>query len=140
MPEVKQDISKMNPHAAGIDIGSEKIFIGIEGKEVKSFSSFTDDYLSSISHLKDNNITTVAMRQPVFTGLHIMNCWKLLVLKHLLLILEILKTFPAEKVMPRTAYGFNSFTHTVFYAVALFLMILSDNSVLILVLGMIIFP
>ena len=61
MPEIKQDISKMNPHAAGIDIGSEKIFIGIEEKEVKSFSTFTDDYLKSISYLKENNINTVAM-------------------------------------------------------------------------------
>jgi transposase len=63
MPEGKQnkDISKIYPHSAGVDIGSEKIFIGIEGKEVKSFSTFTDDYLKSISYLRENNITTVAI-------------------------------------------------------------------------------
>ena len=53
--------SKINPHAAGIDIGSEKIYIGIEGIEVRSFSTFTDDYLKSISYLKEKNITTIAM-------------------------------------------------------------------------------
>lgn len=66
MSEVKQsaggkDISKINPHSSGVDIGSEKIFISIEGKEVKSFSTFTEDYLKSIVYLKENNITTVAM-------------------------------------------------------------------------------
>lgn len=54
-------ISKIHPNAAGIDIGSEKIFIGIEDKEVKSFCTFTVDYLKAIEYLKENNITTVAM-------------------------------------------------------------------------------
>lgn len=54
-------ISKIHPNAAGIDIGSEKIFIGIEDKEVRSFSTFTGDYLKSIEYLKENKITTVAM-------------------------------------------------------------------------------
>jgi transposase len=56
-----KDISKINPHSAGVDIGSEKIFIGIDGNEVKSFSTFTEDYLKSIIYLNENNITTVAM-------------------------------------------------------------------------------
>jgi transposase len=59
MPHSK--ISKIHPNAAGIDIGSEKIFIGIEDKEVKSFSTFTGDYLRSIEYLKESKITTVAM-------------------------------------------------------------------------------
>jgi transposase len=54
-------ISKIHPKAAGIDIGSEKIFIGIEDKEVKSFSTFTWDYLKAIEYLQENNINTVAM-------------------------------------------------------------------------------
>ena len=54
-------ISKIHPNAAGIDIGSEKIFIGIEDKEVRSFSTFTTDYLRSIEYLKGNKVTTVAM-------------------------------------------------------------------------------
>jgi transposase len=60
MSEAK-DIIKINTHSAGVDIGSEKIFIGIEGKEVKNFFTFTEDYLRSISYLKENNISTVAM-------------------------------------------------------------------------------
>ena len=59
--EHDSSLAKINPHSAGIDIGSEKIYIGIEGNEVKHFSTFTDDYLKSISYLKENNITTVAM-------------------------------------------------------------------------------
>ena len=36
-PSISEDnsFSKINPHAAGIDIGSEKIYIGIEGIEVE---------------------------------------------------------------------------------------------------------
>jgi len=54
-------ISKIHSKAAGIDIGSEKIFIGIEDKEVKSFATFTWDYLKAIEYLQENNINTVAM-------------------------------------------------------------------------------
>lgn len=54
-------LQKIYPHSAGIDIGTEKIFIGIEDKEVKQFSTFTDDYIKVISYLKENNITHVAM-------------------------------------------------------------------------------
>lgn len=54
-------ISKINPNSAGIDIGSERIFVGIEDKEVKSFGTFTSEYFKAIEYLKENNITTVAM-------------------------------------------------------------------------------
>lgn len=54
-------LRKVFPNSAGIDIGSEKIFIGIGDKDVKSFSTFTDSYLKAIEYLKENNITTVAM-------------------------------------------------------------------------------
>jgi transposase len=57
----EKNLSKLFPDSAGIDIGSEKIFIGIENKEVKSFSTFTDGYLKAIEHLIENKITTVAM-------------------------------------------------------------------------------
>ena len=40
-------LSKINPNCAGIDIGNESIFIGIEEWEVASFGTFTDDYLGS---------------------------------------------------------------------------------------------
>ena len=54
-------ISKINPNGAGIDIGSEYIFIGIENQEVKSFPTFTHSYQNAIEYLKTHNITTVAM-------------------------------------------------------------------------------
>ena len=54
-------LKKVFPKSAGIDIGSEKIFIGIEDKEVKSFNTFTDGYLKAIEYLKENKISTVAM-------------------------------------------------------------------------------
>ena len=54
-------LQKINPNCAGIDIGNESIFIGVEGKEVKSFGTFTDDYLKAITYLKEHNITAVAM-------------------------------------------------------------------------------
>jgi len=54
-------ISKINPHSAGIDIGTEYIFIGIEDKEVVSFPTFTHSYIKAIDYIKQNNITSVAM-------------------------------------------------------------------------------
>jgi transposase len=54
-------LQKINPNCAGIDIGSESIFIGIEDCEVASFGTFTDDYLQAIDYLKKHNITSVAM-------------------------------------------------------------------------------
>ncbi len=50
-----------NPHCAGIDIGSEKIFIGIADHEVISFGTFTDEYIKAIAFLKEHHITSVAM-------------------------------------------------------------------------------
>ncbi len=54
-------MKKIRLHAAGIDIGSRKIFIGIEGKEVVSFDTFTFDLEAAAQYLLDNNIDTVAM-------------------------------------------------------------------------------
>jgi transposase len=54
-------LSKINPHCAGIDIGSESIFIGIEDCDVTSFGTFTDEYLKAIAYLKEHLITAVAM-------------------------------------------------------------------------------
>lgn len=54
-------LSKINPHCAGIDIGNESIFVGIEDCDVTSFGTFTDDYINLIAFLKEHNITTVVM-------------------------------------------------------------------------------
>lgn len=54
-------LNKINPNSAGIDIGSSKIFTAVEDGEVKSFNTFTDDYLKAIVYLKEQNVTSVAM-------------------------------------------------------------------------------
>ena len=54
-------LQKINPNCAGIDIGSESIFIGIENCDVASFGTFTDDYLKAIAHLQEHHIESVAM-------------------------------------------------------------------------------
>ena len=51
----------IHPHCAGIDIGSENIFIGIEEHDVVSFATFTDEYLKAIAFLQEHHITSVAM-------------------------------------------------------------------------------
>ncbi len=68
-------LSKIHPASAGIDIGSETIFIGIEGEEVVSFSTFTESYLQAIQYLKAHHITTVAMEA---TGVYWMAFFDLL--------------------------------------------------------------
>jgi len=48
-------------HAAGIDIGSQKVFVAIEDKPVKSFQTFTSSYKEVVRYLKENGIIHVAM-------------------------------------------------------------------------------
>jgi transposase len=54
-------LHKLLRNCAGIDIGSEKIFISVDGQSVRSFGTFTDDYLVAIAFLKEHGITSVAM-------------------------------------------------------------------------------
>lgn len=54
-------MKKIHKHAAGIDIGARKIFVGLEGKEVKSFETFTEDLELAADYLIKNSIDTVAM-------------------------------------------------------------------------------
>jgi len=51
----------VNPHGAGIDIGSREIFVSWNGREVVSFGTFTSDYVKCCNYLKSNGITSVAM-------------------------------------------------------------------------------
>ncbi len=48
-------------NAAGIDIGSRKVFVAIEGKDVVSFETFTSDFNNLSDYLKLNKVDTVAM-------------------------------------------------------------------------------
>jgi transposase len=54
-------MEKIRVRAAGIDIGSKKVFVAIEGQEVKSFFTFTEDFEKLREYLFENNIVTVAM-------------------------------------------------------------------------------
>lgn len=47
--------------AGGIDIGAKSVFISIDGKEVKSFYTFTEDLEKARDYLMENKIKTVAM-------------------------------------------------------------------------------
>jgi transposase len=57
----KSKIKAINHHAAGIDIGSEKIFVSVAGQEVKNFDTFTFGIIELSNYLKEHKITTVAM-------------------------------------------------------------------------------
>jgi len=54
-------MEKIREKAGGIDIGSKKVFVAIEGQEVKSFFTFTEDFEKLREYLFENNIVTVAM-------------------------------------------------------------------------------
>jgi transposase len=54
-------MKKLRKNAAGIDIGSKDIFIGIEGNEVQSFPTYTADFLKAKEYLLEQGITSVAM-------------------------------------------------------------------------------
>lgn len=75
MAKPKNKISVVNNNTAGIDIGSRKIFIGIAEKPVVSFDTFTDDFLTAVTYLKENNITSVAMEA---TGVYWISLYDLL--------------------------------------------------------------
>jgi transposase len=52
---------KVNPNSAGIDMGSEKVFISPDGEMVLSYETFTMDYRRCVKDLRDRNIERVAM-------------------------------------------------------------------------------
>ena len=54
-------MEKIRKNSAGIDIGSKKVFVAIEGQEVKSFYTFTEDFEKLRDYLFENDIKTAAM-------------------------------------------------------------------------------
>jgi hypothetical protein len=48
-------------HGAGIDIGSRDIYVSVDGVQVVSFKTFTEDYVRCCNYLVDNGIVSVAM-------------------------------------------------------------------------------
>jgi transposase len=63
MKKKKLSMNVINPHAAGIDIGSRTHFVAIgqDAKDVKSFGVYAEDLKLLAQWLKENQITTVAM-------------------------------------------------------------------------------
>jgi len=54
-------MEKMHFHAAGIDIGSRKVFVGLEDKPVRWFETFTSDLVALKDYLLENRVSTIAM-------------------------------------------------------------------------------
>ena len=58
---IKGIIGIVNAHAAGIDIGSEKIFISVPDGPVRNFPTFTESYEEAVEYLRSHKVTTIAM-------------------------------------------------------------------------------
>jgi hypothetical protein len=60
----------VNPHAAGIDIGSREHWVAIDQNKgnVQSFGIYTEDHQRVIDHLRKHGITSVAMEIRGPTG------------------------------------------------------------------------
>ena len=54
-------MKRIREHAAGIDIGAKKVFVSVEGQEVKNFLTFTEDFEQLRDYLLKLQVTTVAM-------------------------------------------------------------------------------
>lgn len=69
------DLKKVIQHCAGIDIGSEKVFVAIEDLPVKSYRTFTASYRELGTYLKESGITHVAMEA---TGIYWLTLYDIL--------------------------------------------------------------
>lgn len=58
---MRKALEVIHPHAAGIDIGSQKFFVDAGEEEIKVFPTYTEGCLSLRDYLLSKNITTVAM-------------------------------------------------------------------------------
>jgi len=54
-------MERIRENAAGLDIGARKVFVSVEGKEVKCYFTFTEDFEKLRDYLLENAIETVAM-------------------------------------------------------------------------------
>lgn len=63
MANQKLEMDIINTHCAGIDIGSRSHFVAIGQalEDVKEFGVYADDLVAICDHLKQYNITSVAM-------------------------------------------------------------------------------
>jgi transposase len=58
---MRAKLEKFHPHAAGIDIGSEKVFVATEDRDVVSYRTFTSDFARLVQDLVGQGIDKVAM-------------------------------------------------------------------------------
>jgi len=56
-----RNMKRIREHAAGIDIGAKKVFVFVEGQEVKNFLTFTEDFEQLRDYLLNLHVNTVAM-------------------------------------------------------------------------------
>lgn len=54
-------MKKIRENAAGIDIGAKKVFVYVEGDQVRSFYTFTEDFQALSRHLLNHHVQSVAM-------------------------------------------------------------------------------
>jgi transposase len=66
------DLPVINPHAAGIDVGSEKLFVSVGGKEPKVFLTVTNQIQELCVYLRAEGVNTVAMEA---TGVYWINAF-----------------------------------------------------------------
>jgi hypothetical protein len=59
--ENKISFEQIHANAAGIDVGSEKLFVSVDGVTVKNFGTCTCDHHDCIKYLQDHHIERVAM-------------------------------------------------------------------------------
>lgn len=64
------DLPILNPHAAGVDVGSEKFFVSVGGKEPRVFLTVTGQMQEVCAHLQAEGVRTVAMEA---TGVYWIN-------------------------------------------------------------------
>jgi hypothetical protein len=68
-------MEKIHAHAAGIDIGSRQVFVGLEDGQVRSFETFTSGLVAISKYLLENKVITVAMEA---TGVYWYNLYDIL--------------------------------------------------------------
>ena len=73
--ENKISFEQIHANAAGIDVGSEKIFVSVDGVTVKNFGTCTSDYHHCIRYLQDHHIKRVAMEA---TGIYWLSLYGML--------------------------------------------------------------
>ena len=66
----------INPHAAGIDVGSECLHVSVAGDEPKVFSTMTPQVHELRDWLKSQGVTTVALEATGSTGSTCMKYWR----------------------------------------------------------------